>query len=628
MTALYRLFENWINPLQDFDGARPPQTTMRFLLHYMRQARWPLLLALLVGGILPLLEAGLFYFTGRIVDILDQSAVIGRSWQALYSTAGSELLMMGFIILVVRVVITALSAMLDDQTITPGFYNLIRWQANSYVLRQSYAFFQNDFSGRIATKVWQAGQAAGDLITSFIQVVWFMIIYSITTLLLFGQLDWRLALLVVVWMVLFAAIARFYLPTMRKQAEASAEAGSLINGRIVDSYTNIQTIKLNTSDMDQAYLRAGFASYIKAMLPFMRTLTGIRITMTALSSLMIVLVAALSIDLWTKGQASVGEVAFTLGLALRLNMLLGRLMMQMNGMLRSYGVIENSMRLISAPLGMADQKNAKPLQVTAGAITLERVTFRYGEDNKAGILQDISLAIKGGERIGLIGHSGAGKTTLINLLLRLYDVDEGAVYIDGQDVRMVTQTSLRAAFAVVSQETALLHRSLRDNIMLAKADASEEELRFAASQAEAEEFIAALEDFKGRKAYDAFVGERGVKLSGGQRQRISIARAVLKNAPILILDEATSALDSQVEAAIQDNLTQLMQGKTVIAIAHRLSTIAQLDRLVVLEHGKIAEMGTHAELIAKNGIYAALWARQSGGFLGKAEDEARDQHSE
>lgn len=624
MNMIYRLFENWIDPLQDFDGKRPPQTTMRFLWHYIYQARWPLLLALIVGGILPLLEAGLFYFTGRIVDILDQSAM-ERSWHGLYISAGYELLAMGFIVLVVRVLMTALSSLLDDQTITPGFYNLIRWQANSYVLRQSYAFFQNDFSGRIATKVWQAGQAAGDLITSFIQVVWFMIIYSITTLLLFGQLDWRLAVLVVVWMVLFAWIARLYLPTMRKQAEASAEAGSLINGRIVDSYTNIQTIKLNTPDMDQTYLRSGFASYIKTMLPFMRTLTGMRVSMTALSSLMIVLVAAFSIDLWTKGQATVGEVAFTLGLVLRLNMLLGRLMMQMNGMLRSYGVIENSMRLISAPLGMEDKRDAKPLQVTSGAIDIEHVTFRYGSENenkaKAGVLSDISLAIRGGERVGLIGHSGAGKTTLINLMLRLYDVDAGSVRIDGQDVRDVTQSSLRAAFAVVSQETALLHRSLRDNIMLAKADASEEELRFAASQAEAEEFIGALEDYKGRKAYDAFVGERGDKLSGGQRQRISIARAVLKNAPILILDEATSALDSEVEAAIQENLARLMAGKTVIAIAHRLSTIAQLDRLVVLDHGRIAESGTHDELIASGGIYAGLWARQSGGFLGEADEE-------
>lgn len=620
MNKIYRLFENWINPLQDFDGARPPQTTMRFLLHYMYQARWPLLLALFVGGILPLLEAGLFYFTGRIVDILDQST-LERSWHGIYVNAGTELVLMGFIVLVVRVLMTAISSLLDDQTITPGFYNMIRWQANSYVLRQSYAFFQNDFSGRIATKVWQAGQAAGDLITSFIQVVWFMIIYSITTLLLFGQLDWRLAALVVVWIVLFAWIARIYLPTLRKQAEASAEAGSLINGRIVDSYTNIQTIKLNTADMDQAYLRSGFTSYIEKMLPFMRTLTGIRIAMTALSSLMIVLVAAFTIDLWTKNLATVGDVAFSLGLALRMNMLLGRLMMQMNGMLRSYGTIENSMRLISAPLGMEDKRDAKPLQITSGAIDVDNVTFRYGQEGKSGVLENISLSVRGGERIGLIGHSGAGKTTLINLMLRLYDVDEGAVRIDGQDVRDVTQTSLRAAFAVVSQETALLHRSLRDNIMLAKADASEEELRFAAQQAEAEEFIDKLEDFKGRKAYDAYVGERGVKLSGGQRQRISIARAVLKNAPILILDEATSALDSEVEAAIQENLTRLMKGKTVIAIAHRLSTIAQLDRLVVLDHGRIVESGTHNELITQGGIYAGLWARQSGGFLGKADDE-------
>jgi ATP-binding cassette subfamily B multidrug efflux pump len=330
---------------------------------------------------------------------------------------------------------------------------------------------------------------------------------------------------------------------------------------------------------------------------------------------MIVTVAAIAIDLWTRNAITVGQVSFTLGLVLRLNMLLGRLMMQLNGMLRQLGLIENSMRLVSAPLGLEDRPGAKPLQVTRARIDVQDVTFHYGK--AAGVLDNINLTVRGGERVGLVGHSGAGKSTLVNLILRLYDVEKGAVLVDGQDIRDVTQTSLRRAVAVVSQETALLHRSLRDNIMLVRDDATDEELLQAARQAEADGFIASLEDFQGRRSFDAFVGERGVKLSGGQRQRIAIARAILKDAPILILDEATSALDSEVEASIQENLKRLMDGKTVIAIAHRLSTIAALDRLVVMDEGRIVEEGTHDELIARGGIYAGLWARQSGGFIGR-----------
>ncbi len=617
MKAVYSLFERWVDPFREPDRLRPPSTTLGFLWHYARQAKWPLAASLVVGGLLPLVEAGLFYFTGRLVDILDQAGKGGveRSWSALLQAAGPDLLFMGVTVLVIRLVVTAINTLLEEQVMGPNFYNLIRWQANSYVLQQSYGFFQNDFAGRIATKVWQAGQAAGDFIQSLIQVVWFMLIYSISTLFLIGRLDWTLAAVVLAWIAVFVLIARHYLPQIRRQAEASAEAGSLINGRLVDSYSNIQTIKLNTVNDDVQYLREGFKGYIAALLPFMRSLTGVRVSLTALSGLMIVTVAAIAIDLWTRNAITVGQVSFTLGLVLRLNMLLGRLMMQLNGMLRQLGLIENSMRLVSAPLGLEDRPDAKPLQVTEARIDVRNVTFHYGK--AAGVLDNINLTVRGGERVGLVGHSGAGKSTLVNLILRLYDVEKGSILVDGQDVRDVTQTSLRRAVAVVSQETALLHRSLRDNIMLARDDATDEELLQAARQAEAEGFIANLEDFQGRRSFDAFVGERGVKLSGGQRQRIAIARAILKDAPILILDEATSALDSEVEASIQENLKRLMEGKTVIAIAHRLSTIAALDRLVVMDQGRIVEEGTHDELIARGGIYAGLWARQSGGFIGR-----------
>ncbi|WP_176073493.1 ABC transporter ATP-binding protein [Brucella intermedia] len=617
MKAVYSLFERWVDPFREPDRLRPPSTTLGFLWHYARQAKWPLAASLVVGGLLPLVEAGLFYFTGRLVDILDQAGKGGveRSWSALLQVAGPDLLFMGVTVLVIRLVVTAINTLLEEQVMGPNFYNLIRWQANSYVLQQSYGFFQNDFAGRIATKVWQAGQAAGDFIQSLIQVVWFMLIYSISTLFLIGRLDWTLAAVVLAWIAVFVLIARHYLPQIRRQAEASAEAGSLINGRLVDSYSNIQTIKLNTVNDDVQYLREGFKGYISALLPFMRSLTGVRVSLTALSGLMIVTVAAIAIDLWTRNAITVGQVSFTLGLVLRLNMLLGRLMMQLNGMLRQLGLIENSMRLVSAPLGLEDRPDARPLQVTEARIDVRNVTFHYGK--AAGVLDNINLTVRGGERVGLVGHSGAGKSTLVNLILRLYDVEKGSILVDGQDVRDVTQTSLRRAVAVVSQETALLHRSLRDNIMLARDDATDEELLQAARQAEADGFIANLEDFQGRRSFDAFVGERGVKLSGGQRQRIAIARAILKDAPILILDEATSALDSEVEASIQENLKRLMEGKTVIAIAHRLSTIAALDRLVVMDQGRIVEEGTHDELIARGGIYAGLWARQSGGFIGR-----------
>lgn len=612
-SPLHRFFESWLDPFRHNDNLQPPSTGPRFFWHYISQAKLPFLSLLVLGGAVALVEAALFYYVGRLVDILD-AANQSDGWAGLLAANGTEMAVMLVVVLGVRFIVTWLSATVEEQTVNLGFYNLVRWQAYAHVIRQSLTFFQNDFSGAIASKVWQSGGAVGDFMVALLQVVWFIAVYAITTLVLVGQLDWRLGAAVALWIVAFSGLAWYYVPRMRKRSAIAAEAASALTGRIVDSFSNIQTLKLfGSSEEDDRFVRRGYDNFLGTMTSLARTLVGVRSAMGMLSGVAIAGIAALSLHLWTQGLISVGGVAFTLGLVLRLYNLLGRMMNQLNGLMRNYGTAQNSAELIARPLGLIDVAGAKPLTVSQGRIKFEAIQFHYGK--QSGVIDDLDLDIAPGERVGLIGRSGAGKSTLVNLLLRFYDLQGGRISIDGQDISDVTQASLRANIGVVTQDTALLHRSVRANIVFGRPDASDEEMVSAAQMAEADEFIDTLVDFKGRTGYDAQVGERGVKLSGGQRQRVAIARVLLKNAPILVLDEATSALDSEVEAAIQSQLEQLMTGKTVIAIAHRLSTIAAMDRLVVLDKGKIIEQGTHAQLLGAGGQYAQLWERQSGGFL-------------
>jgi ATP-binding cassette subfamily B multidrug efflux pump len=611
--SVLRIFENWIDPFRHRANIRPPGSTLGFVWFYIGQAKAPFVAMLVFGGMSAAIEAALFWFVGRLVDILS-SVTPADGWQGLLVAHGGEMFVMLVLIGGLRFFIALLIALVDQQVITPGFYNLARWQSYLHVSRQSLSFFQSDFSGRIVTKVWSAGQATGDLVTSLMESVWFVGIYAATTLVLVARLDFALAVVVLCWLCAFAMLARYFVPRIRYHSRATAEAASMLSGRMVDAYSNIQTLKLFARDEEtDRYMREGFDIYQDTVLRFTRFITGVRASMALLSGLMIVMMAGLSVDLWLRGLISSGAVAFSLALVLRLNFLLGRLMSQFNGIMRNLGTIQNAAELISQPLGLVDRPNAPDLVIKRPGVRFDNVSFHYGKEQ--GVIQNFSLAIQPGEKVGIVGRSGAGKSTLVNLLLRLYDLEGGRILVDDHDIATVRQESLRMQIGVVSQDTSLLHRSVRDNILFGRPDASEERLIEAARRAEALGFIERLQDQQGRKGFDAHVGERGVKLSGGQRQRIAIARVMLKDAPILVLDEATSALDSEIEEAIQSNLSSIMHGKTVLAIAHRLSTIAALDRLIVVDEGQIIEEGTHETLLERGGLYAELWARQSGGFI-------------
>ncbi|WP_417580501.1 ABC transporter ATP-binding protein [Pelagibacterium sp.] len=615
-----KIFETWIKPFEHEGDIQPPDTIWAFLWYYIRQAKAPYLAVLLFTGLTSLFEALFFFYMGRLIDLLESTDSAG-GWSGLISTHGTELTLMLVVVVVGRFAAPVLQALVEEQTIGRGFNTMVRWQTYAYVSRQSIRFFNDDFAGRLVTKVSQAAQSLNDFVSSVIQIGWALTIFAGTTIFLFAQLDWRMAALVVIWIATILLMARYYVPRMRSRAAENAENASVLNGRITDSFANVQTLRLfgNAEDND-TYVKRGFERFLESATRLARLVTGMRASMGLLSTVMIIAFGMLAIQLWTTNAITVGAIAFTLSLVLRLNMMQGRLMGQLNGMMRHFGVAQNAMETIARPLELTDAPDAKPIKVEGAGIKFDNVKFHYGRDK--GIIEGVDLSVRPGEKIGLVGHSGAGKSTLVNLLLRFYDLESGSISIDGQDISKVSQESLRANIGVVTQDTALLHRSVKANILFGKAGATEAEMIAAAKSAEAHDFIMDLKDSRGRTAYDAQVGERGVKLSGGQRQRVAIARVLLKDAPILVLDEATSALDSEVEAAIQSQLDKLMDGKTVIAIAHRLSTIAAMDRLVILDHGRIVEEGTHDALLARGGHYARLWERQSGGFLNLNDEEA------
>ncbi|WP_146347622.1 ABC transporter ATP-binding protein [Falsiphaeobacter marinintestinus] len=611
---MFRYFENLVDPYCDYpEKDRPPTDLWPFMKDYARPFRrvfiWTALLSVVVAAI----EIGLIYYMGRVVDLLSGSPV------QVCADHGLELILLALFILFLRPAIHVLDVLLLNNGVLPNFGTLIRYRAHKHVLRQSVGWFENDFAGRIANRIMQTPPAAGEAVFQVFDAITFSLSYMIGAGILLATSDIRLTIPMLIWFVLYALLIKWTVKRVGPASQAASDARSAVTGRVVDAYTNIHSVKMfahHESEMD--YAKEAIEKSRQTFQAEMRIYTAMDIMLVTLNGVLIVGVVGWGIALWMQGQASVGVVAAATALTLRLNAMTGWIMWALTSFFRSLGVVAEGMETIAQPIDLVDAPDAKPLELTDGRIELHDVSHHYGRG--AGGLDRITLTIEPGEKIGLIGRSGAGKSTLVKLLLRFYDSEGGQTLIDGQDISTVTQDSLRRQIGMVQQDSALLHRSVRDNLLYGRPDATEAQMIESAKQAEAHDFILDLEDPQGRKGYDAHVGERGVKLSGGQRQRVTLARVILKDAPILLLDEATSALDSEVEAAIQQTLYGMMQGKTVIAIAHRLSTIAQMDRILVMDRGHIVEEGNHADLLAQNGLYAQFWARQSGGFLKTDED--------
>lgn len=608
---MFRFFENLVNPYETYrESDAPPRKLWPFVREWSRPFHRVFWAAGILSVVVAAVEIGLIYYMGRIVDVLSSGGP-SEVWAA----HGTELILVGLFILFLRPALQALDVMILNNAILPNYGTLFRWRAHKQVLRQSVGWFEGDFAGRIANRIMQAPPAAGDAVFQVFDALTFALAYLVGAAVLLWEADIRLVVPLLIWFVLYGWLVRWTIVRVGPASKASSDARSMTTGRVVDSYTNIHSVKLFAHhDREIDYAREAIETTRATFAREMRIFTVMDVALTFLNGLLIVGVVGWAVVLWMQGSASVGVVAAATALTLRLNAMTGWIMWAVSTFFRSLGILAEGLETIAQPITLLDSPDAKPLKLRDGRIEVKDLSHHYGRGQ--GGLVHVSFTLQPGEKIGLVGRSGAGKSTLVKLLLRFYDVEEGRIEIDGQDIAEVTQDSLRAAIGMVQQDSSLLHRSVRDNILYGRPDATEAQMIAAANRAEAHDFILDLEDPQGRTGYDAHVGERGVKLSGGQRQRIAIARVMLKDAPILVLDEATSALDSEVEAAIQDTLYGMMEGKTVIAIAHRLSTIARMDRILVIDGGRIVEDGSHSDLLASGGLYAGFWDRQSGGFIG------------
>ena len=605
---MLRWFENLLNPFPVSEISPPPKALWAFVWASTKGLRGLMFAMTFFTAVIGGFEALLFAAMGKVVDWLSKTSP-ALFWQ----TQKYHLLLIAILLLVSSMLI-GLQSLIKHQTLAGNFPMRLRWNFHRLMLAQSMSFYQDEFAGRVATKVMQTALAVRDIWFIVADILVFVLIYFVTMVAVVGNFNLMVMLPFMVWVILYISSLSYFVPRLAKVSQQQADARSLMTGRITDAYTNISTVKLfSHAGREAGYAQSAMKEFLAKVHAQMRYVTGVEVTNHVLNMLLIIATTGVALWLWTKGEVTVGGVAAVTAMALRLNGISHWVMWEMTSLYEQIGTAEDGVNTLSLPHKIVDNLDAKPLVVSAGAIKFENVDFSYGLQHP--VLQALNLNIKAGEKVGLVGRSGAGKSTIVNLLLRFYDVEQGRVLIDGQDVSLISQNSLRSQIGMVTQDTSLLHRSVRDNILYGRPDATEADMIHAAKRAEAHDFIMTLQDAKGRAAYDAHVGERGVKLSGGQRQRIAIARVMLKDAPILLLDEATSALDSEVEQAIQASLYTLMEGKTVVAIAHRLSTIAAMDRLIVLDEGKIVEEGSHQALLNQGGLYASLWAHQSGGFL-------------